>query len=178
MNFQATVDVIILISALCLAITNIYNFIAKPSKKYNERKYEDEDKHIREILAKELPAALEAHDLSVRARYLQDRYRYLLEIKNAVLTETQDTLTKVETSNLSQNETIQILVQTSKDVLRQRIMTIYHGYKKEKRFPLFEKEALDELYKDYKSQGGNSYIDKYYGRMKTWEVYDDEDYED
>ena len=63
MDFQAIADIIILISALCLAITNIYNFIAKPSKKYNKKKYEDEDKHVREVLAKELPAALEDHDL-------------------------------------------------------------------------------------------------------------------
>ena len=48
--------------------------------------------------------------------------------------------------------------------------------KKEKRFPIHAKEALDELYKDYKAEDGNSYIDKYYARMCTWEAYDDELY--
>jgi hypothetical protein len=40
-----------------------------------------------------------------------------------------------------------------------------------------EREALDVYYADYKAIGGNSYIDKYYRRMKRWRV-DYEDYED
>lgn len=55
--------------------------------------------------------------------------------------------------------------------MRQRIMDIYHRYKKEKSYPIHEKEKLEELYKDYKAEKGNSYIDKYYNRMQTWEVY-------
>lgn len=53
-------------------------------------------------------------------------------------------------------------------------MAIYHQYKKEKRFPIHVREALDELYRDYKSEGGNSYIDKYYKRMADWEEYEEE----
>ena len=37
----------------------------------------------------------------------------------------------------------------------------------------YDKEVLDELYKDYKSQLGNSYIDKYYNRMKNWHIIDE-----
>ena len=54
-------------------------------------------------------------------------------------------------------------------------MTIYHDYKKERALPLQVREALNELYKDYKAEGGNSYIDKYYGRMASWETIE-EDY--
>ena len=60
---------------------------------------------------------------------------------------------------------IEVLKQGTKDVLRQKIMAIYHEYKAERAFPIHVKEALDELYKDYKKEVGNSYIDKYYGRM-------------
>lgn len=63
-------------------------------------------------------------------------------------------------------------------MLRQRIMDIYHRYKADRRMPIYAKEALDELYKDYKAEGGNSYIDKYYKRMCLWETYDDENYEE
>lgn len=172
------VDYIILIGALCVAITNIIKFFKNPKTKMDEKKEKEEEERVKKIIAAELPAALEAHDLEIRGKYLQDRYRYLLEIKEAVLEETKETLKQVESTNLSQSDIITVLVQTSKDVLRQRIMTIYHSYKKEKRLPLFEREAVDELYKDYKAQGGNSYIDKYYGRILKWEVYDDEEYED
>ena len=36
--------------------------------------------------------------------------------------------------------------------------------------PWIDDETIDELYKDYKSQEGNSYIDKYYKRMSNWEI--------
>ena len=49
-------------------------------------------------------------------------------------------------------------------------MAIYHEYKFERALPIHVKEALDELYKDYKKEGGNSYIDKYYGRMGKWKI--------
>ena len=76
-------------------------------------------------------------------------------------------------------ESVEVLKQGSKDVLRQKIMSIYHQYKDPRQFPIYEKEALDELYKDYKKEGGNSYIDKYYSRMSRWEVtYPDNDIDD
>ena len=65
---------------------------------------------------------------------------------------------------------IEVLKQGTKDVLRQKIMAIYHEYKSGRAFPIHVKEALDELYKDYKKEGGNSYIDKYYGRMSKWKI--------
>lgn len=76
-------------------------------------------------------------------------------------------------------DSVEVLKQGSKDVLRQKIMSIYHEYKQYREFPIFEKEALVELYKDYKKEGGNSYIDKYYSRMDKWDVtYPDDDIDD
>ena len=57
-------------------------------------------------------------------------------------------------------------------------MDIYHQYKEYRKFPIYAKEKLDELYKDYKREGGNSYIDKYYGRMSKWEIDYSEDESD
>lgn len=65
---------------------------------------------------------------------------------------------------------LNILTDSSKDIMRQRIMDIYHRYKSERILPLYAREALDELYKDYKKENGNSYIDKYYKRMCSWET--------
>jgi hypothetical protein len=69
------------------------------------------------------------------------------------------------------------LVISAKDVLREKIMGIYLKNKKDKILTLNEKEALDQYYVDYKAMKGNSYIDKYYNRMKKWRVIED-DYED
>ena len=63
-------------------------------------------------------------------------------------------------------------------MLRQRIMMIYHNYKTSKRITIYDREALDEAYKDYKAEGGNSYIDKYYKRTLSWETYYPDDEED
>ena len=53
-------------------------------------------------------------------------------------------------------------------------MAIYHEYKQERALPTYKREALEQYYKDYKKLNGNSYIDKYYSRMKCWkENYDD-----
>lgn len=54
--------------------------------------------------------------------------------------------------------------------MRQRIMSIYYDHKSTRRIPLHKKEILDELYKDYTDEGGNSYITKYYKRMQNWEI--------
>ena len=111
------------------------------------------------------------HDLETRDKYLKDRQQYLLDIKEEVLAETKDTLEKIMQLNIEQSKSIELLTNSSKDIMRQRIMDIYHKYKREKTYPMYEKEKLEELYKDYKAEKGNSYIDKYYNRMRTWETY-------
>ena len=171
-------DIVILISALCIAITNIYNFFAKPTSKLKKKKTEEIQNQISETLDEKLPEILLKRDLETRQKYLSDRQNYLNEIKTEVLTDVKDMLDSIYELNLEQNESIKTLSQGNKDMLRQRIMDIYYTYRDEKKLPIHKKEALNELYKDYKAEGGNSYIDKYYNRMKTWEVYDDENYED
>lgn len=71
---------------------------------------------------------------------------------------------------------LNVLTESSKDIMRQRIMSIYHKNKAERRMPLYDREALNELYKDYKKEKGNNYIDKYFSRMEKWEtVYTEDD---
>ena len=163
---------------MCIAFTNIYNFFAKPTSKLKKKRTEEIQEQISDTLDEKLPEILLEHDLETRQKYLSDRQNYLNEIKTEVLTDVKDMLDNIYTLNLEQNESIKTLSQGNKDMLRQRIMDIYYTYRDEKKLPIHKKEALDELYKDYKAEGGNSYIDKYYNRMKLWEVYDDENYED
>lgn len=184
MSFSKVVDYIILFSAIIVAVKNIYGFVIKgPHGLLKAKKIEEEEKKKKEFqenfdknLEEKMPNILLNHDLEVRQKYLADREQYLTEIKEEVLNDTKETLEGILKLNLEQSKNIEILYKTSKDVLRQRIMTIYHEYKKEKSFPIHAKEALVELYKDYKAEDGNSYIDKYYSRMSTWDTYDDEDF--
>ena len=66
------------------------------------------------------------------------------------------------------------LAESAKDVLREKIMAIYHKNKRIRKLEEHEREALNQYYKDYKAIKGNSYIDKYYGRMKNWETIPDD----
>lgn len=186
MSVESVCDFIILFGGAYFMMGRLIDSWAKPTSKLKQRKKEREQKKLEEALDVVMPKYFERHDLETRDRYLSDRLRYLNEIKQEVLKDTQVTLEEIKTINLGQNEEIlrlhkdlEIIHQGTKDILRQRIMNIYRTYKKAQSLPVSVREELDELYKDYKAEGGNSYIDKYHGRMKTWEtIYDSEKDED
>lgn len=167
---EQLVDIVILIGGFFLAIERIYKFFAVPGSKLAKKAEDREKTRIKGVLDSELPKYLEAHDIKTRDKYKADRTRYLNEIKEEVLKEVGDPI--------SQNaEDLEALKISAKDVLREKIMGIYHEYRAERAYPTHKKEALEQYYKDYKTLKGNSYIDKYYARMAKWqEIY--EDYED
>lgn len=167
---QQICDWIILIGAVTVAIINILKFFGKPISFAKKKKDEEYQKMFKASLDKVLPEYFEKHDLQTREKYLGDRLNYLQEIKNAVLEDTKDILEDIKLLTIEQSKNLEKLNRSSKDVLRQKIMAIYHKYKEQREFPIFEKEVLDELYKDYKAQDGNSYIDKYYNRMCQWTI--------
>lgn len=161
---------IILLGAVTVAIINIFKFFGKPISFFKKKKDSEYHKTLKKSLDEIMPTYFEQHDLQIRDKYLKDRLNYLNEIKNAVLKDTKDGLEEIRQLSVEQSKNLEKLNQSSKDILRQKIMLIYHQYKEYRKMPLFAKEALDELYKDYKAQGGNSYIDKYYSRMNNWEI--------
>lgn len=168
-------DYILIAGSIVVAITNIYKFIAKPTW-YFKKKGETRDKQkIAEVLSDELPKILNEHDLQIREKYKADREKCLLDIKEAVLQDISTSIQDIKDMNIKQNEAIDVLNCNSRDILREKIMRIYHKNKKNKTLMRYEKEALDQYYKDYKSILGNSYIDKYYKRMEPWEILDDPD---
>lgn len=170
-------DYVILIGGLVVAIKNIYDFTAKPTSYFKRKKIQKEEEWHSAYLAKKLPEMLVQHDLQIREKYKADRMNYLKEIKQEVTSELIPQIEEIRQINMNQNQIIETLAKSSRDVLREKIMVIYHKNKRNKSLTLYEKEALDQYFKDYKAEGGNNYIDKYYGRMKTWQVLD-EDYED
>lgn len=151
-------DVIILVGAVVVAITNIWKFFARPAEKMKEKYDEETTAHFRESLVKELPQAINEQKIS-----------------DTLLQNIMPALDNIRQMNETQNDKIEILMTSSRDILREKIMTLYYLHKKDKVLHFYEREALDQYYKDYKAEGGNSYIDKYFARMEKWEVLD-EDY--
>lgn len=177
-TFYMVCSLIALIASTITALCTIFNFIKKPAKKYKEKLEKEQKDHdcklkkeIIDSFKEILPELLKAHDLEVRNRYLADRERYLHEIKDSVLSDTKDELHQVKVLGLQ----YEALVISARDVLREKIVKIYLSNKDEKTITMIERERLDQFYKDYKALNGNSYIDKYYNRMKKWEVIDDDD---
>lgn len=147
MSIQAICDAIVLIAALCVAITNILTFFGKPIKFLNKKKKQE----FRDNLNETLPEILEGQNK---------------EIKNG--------LKQIMEINLAQNEQIKILTDGSKDVLREKIMTIYERNKNRRAMFEYERRQLSQFYKDYKKEGGNTYIDSYYTIMQEWDTLPDE----
>lgn len=166
------VDYIILGGALCGAVYKIYEFFATPTSKIKQKAINRERERIGAVLDEKLPEILYQHDLETRDKYKGDRQNYLNEIKAEVIKEIGSDIN-------ANSQTIEALVISAKDVLREKIMAIYHKNKYNRTMTEYEREALNQYYIDYKALKGNSYIDKRYNRMNKWKViYDDDPYDD
>lgn len=98
------------------------------------------------MLQKVLPTMLKAHDLEVKDKYLADRERYLREIEAEVLKDIKgelDTVAELEEQYGGLKDQYEALVISAKDVLREKIMAVYHKNKGRRKIDESEKEALD-----------------------------------
>lgn len=57
-DLNVAANIIILISAVIIAIKNIYNFVKKPVDDLKASAYKEEEKHIEEILKRGMPELL------------------------------------------------------------------------------------------------------------------------
>lgn len=198
-DLQTICDYIILISAVAVAISNIYRFLTRSKrdikKQVQQTRMEQEqefnnkvDARVKEVvqpmldlqartltasfeglLDKYLPKRLLAHDEETRKRYLADRHRYLCEIKEEVVTDLQD---KIEAVDIHE-EQMNVFTEVLKELLRERIMEIYRRNRQNKMLDDHERHELNQAYRSYKSINGNSYIDDYYAIMERWETVPD-----
>ena len=167
LSVSEIVDYIILFAAFIGAIYKIYDFFAKPTSKLKQRAFDREKARIGAVLDEKLPTILYNHDLETRDKYRSDRENYLREIKAAVIKEVGGDIA-------DNSATLEALKISAKDVLREKIMAIYHKNKYNRTMTEYEREALTQYYKDYKALDGNSYIDKRHARMDKWQVIYDE----
>ena len=175
--FTSIGDVIIFIGAVVAAIVGIWKFFTSIGKgvkdKVDETKEQarvDEEQRIRDVIAlvqEEQADAKKEIILGVLKEALPD----MLKCHDAERDAKLDVIDKIK-------DDVAALAESAKDVLREKIMAIYHRNKKTRKLEEHENEALVQYYKDYKAIKGNSYIDKYYNRMKAWEVIPDDYVED
>lgn len=200
MGLEMICDIIILVAAVLVAISNIYKFFANSGKglkkKVDEVTAEKEaefntkvderaklvaqpmiDSAVRTLIAsfeglldKHLPDRLLAHDHETRRKYLEDRQRYLEEIKDEVVTVLQDRIDAVD----EHDDQMKVFSEVMKELLRERIMEIYRRNRTERQLEDHERYELRQAYTSYKSIGGNSYIDGYYETMDGWDTVPDE----
>lgn len=152
--FLTTVSIVVSISSLCIAITQIVNFFAKPTSILRKKRREDCKEIFEATMEEMMPKYLDEHNKEVAIIF--DGYKKELD--------------EIKQLNETQNETIVLLKRNVRDVLRQKIERIYNEYKDTREIPQYEIENLEELFKDYKAAGGNHHIDKLYARMKTWTI--------
>ena len=155
LSLRDIVDIVILASAFLVAVVNIYNFFAKPTSFFKKRQAEASKKRTAEVLDELMPKYLENYSQKVDDMLAQEKKE----------------LEAIKCINEEQNKTIDLLRKNILDVLRQKIENIYYKYRAERKMPQYVKEALDELYTDYRAGGGNHHIVKLYSRMEQWEVY-------
>jgi hypothetical protein len=170
-RLQTVCNVIIIVGGAIMAIKNVAEWFGKPIRLFKKRSDDNFDEKVVTIIKREMPALFYEHDLKIRDQYRADREQYLKDITAEVIKNIKGELNQVHDLTL-QYETLCI---SAKDVLREKIMQLYFKNKKDKTLSLHEKEALDQYYVDYKAIKGNSYIDKYYNRMKLWQVIDDDE---
>lgn len=193
--FTSVGDVIIFIGAIVAAIVGIYRFFTGIGKgvknKVDESREQQEadfnarvDARIKlttqpmldqtaktltasfeGLLDKYLPARLVEHDLETRRKYLEDRQRYLTEIRDEVVLIMQD---KIKAVN-EHGDQMKVFSEVLKELLRERIMEIYRRNRRIRQLEDHERFELRKAYEAYKSIGGNSYIDEYYAAMEQWE---------
>ena len=188
------VDIIILLGAVFVAITNIYKFLSGSRKgiqnhveqvrEENERELQEKieaktrevvtpmlEQHSKTLVAsfeglldKYLPSRLLTHDLETREKYLADRQRYLCEIKDEVVNAMRDKIEAVD----NHGDQMLVFTEVLKELLRERIMEIYRRNKHIRQLEEHERFELNQAYASYKSINGNSYIDGYYATMCEW----------
>lgn len=147
-------NIVILISAVILAVKNIYAFFKKPVDDIKDKALSDEEKHIEEVLKREVPGLLETNCEVIIGS--------LKEIKELTI-EQEKKLVDIQNS-------LDLLKCSQLDLLRYNMNAIYYKYRPYKKILDCDKKAFIKLYEDYHEAGGNTWIDTLYSEVIIWET--------
>lgn len=157
-DLQEVCNLIILISAVIIAVKNIYGFLKKPVDDLHTHAQTLEEKHIEEVLEKKLPEMVnDSHESIIDS---------LEEIKELVLDQ-QHNFDKIQKS-------VDLLNVSQMDLMRYNMNRLYYKYRPFKKILDCDKKAFMKLYKDYHIMGGNTWIDSLHNEVIHWEIVEDE----
>ena len=151
MDFNSITEVVLLLSTIGLAVSNIIQVYVKKPYGLIRQKYEESQKRHRE--------ELEAMIRETIPEVIDNEIKPILDNQSAMKEQMNQFVTNTIT------------------LMRQEITSIYYKYRDEKTLPLYVYENLKELYDNYEASGGNHYIRKIYDRMMHWDVTDADDEE-
>ncbi len=176
LTLQDTANLIVLIGAVLLAFERIYQkLIKKPVDVVKEKNEEYVAKIAEATFDKKIPPLLENQTNQMREERQKEHDAELVKMKDMINDEITPYFEEIERINLDQNEKIQLLTESSRDILRQHIINVYERNKNTKTLSYTEREFLNDCFDDYTRQNGNGYIAKLYKRMEDWPTLDDEE---
>lgn len=158
-NLNETANLIILISAVIVAIKTIYHFFKKPVDDITDRARKSQDQHIEQVLDEKMPKLLEKNCETLMAS--------LNEIKDMTLSQ--------EKRLIDIQKSIDLLNVSQLDVLRYNMNRIYYKYRPYQKILDADKKAFIKLYNDYKGMNGNTWIDALYAELKEWPIVENEE---
>ena len=157
-TLQEVCNIIILVSAVILAVKNIYGFFKKPVNDLHNRAQTAEEKRIVTVLKREVPGLLEQNCKTI--------INAIDELKDMTLGQ-ENKLDEIQLS-------IELLNNTQLDLLRYNMNRLYYKYRPFKKILDCDKKAFIKFYTDYHKAGGNTWIDSLSKEVMTWEVVEDE----
>ena len=158
-SLQDICNVIILVSAVIIAVKNIYAFFKKPVDDLQERARANEEQYIEEVLKREMPGLMQENCKTIIGAI--DELKDMTLSQDAQLIQVQESLDLLNASQL--------------DMLRYNMNKLYYKYRPFKKMLSADKKAFMKLYADYKSMHGNTWIDALYTEAKDWPIVEDED---
>ena len=161
--FQQICNWIILIGGVAAALLAIWKIIDPPHKFFKKR----HEQKFHEEFTREMDQTMPQLQM-IQEQSIQNMIAKEFEVQVKPLVD------NVVETNKAQNEKLDLLVGTTRDLLRERILQIYEENKLDKVLTRSEKEALDELFNDYKRVNGNGYVKKVYERMENWIIIDED----
>ena len=164
-DLNSICNVIILVSAVIIAVKNIYGFFKKPVDTLQERATEREEEHIRTVLRDSIPEIFEDHCGAINEKYDKDLEKVIEKI---------DELKEMQVAQNTQITSIQdkldLLNNAQMDMMRYNMNRIFYKYLPYKKILACDKKAFTKLYNDYKSMKGNTWIDDLYNQIKDWAI--------
>ena len=135
MNLESICDLIVVVGAAYFTIIKIINSFAKPSSKIKKKQEAKERERTKQFLNEIMPEYFKQYNEEFKKLILQNENIYINKIKGKVVEELREELKEIKNINKKQNkqldelnEKLVLINNSSKDVMRQKIMSIYQQH--------------------------------------------------